>query len=215
MVLVLFILGILIFTSFIILILLLSTIKINIKCLEMENILLPKLKYNYDIQIGVYIFNKIPLIKFNINSNKVEETKIINKIQSKYGKAKVDLDMIKALKLLSIKIESLSLNLQLGTEDVLNTSIIVFIISSILSIGLPNLVEKRNFENVKYEIIPLYIGNNAFSIKLNSIIYVKMVHIINIIYIYLQKRREEKNERASNRRSYANCNEQYTGYGRC
>lgn len=215
MVLVLFILGILIFTSFIILILLLSTIKINIKCLEMENILLPKLKYNYDIQIGIYIFNKIPLIKFNINSNKVEETKIINKIQSKYSKAKVDLDMIKALKLLSIKIESLSLNLQLGTEDVLNTSIIVFIISSILSIGLPNLVEKRNFENVKYEIIPLYIGNNAFSIKLNSIICVKMVHIINIIYIYLQKRREEKNERASNRRSYANCNEQYTGYGRC
>lgn len=215
MVLVLFLLGIVIFILLIVLILLLSKVRINIKCLEMENILQSKLKYNYEIQIGIYMFNKVPLIKFNINSNKIEKTKIINKIQSKYGKANVDLDVIKVFKLLSIKIESFNLNLQLGTEDALNTAIILFIISIILSIGLPHLVEKQNWKNIKYEITPLYIGNNVFSIKFNSIIYVKMVHIINIIYIYLQKRREEKNERTSNRRSYANCNEQYTGYGRC
>lgn len=217
MVLVLFLLGVLITLTTIVIILIFSNIKINIKKLEIENILLPKLTYDYNIQIGIYLFSAIPFFMFNITPKILKKLKIIEKIKQNHINEKVifDLDIIKKVKMASVKIKELNLNLKVGTEDAVITSAIVFAISTILSIGLPHLVKRNDYNKIKYEITPLYSGRNIFSLKANSIIYVKMVHIINIIYIFLRKRREEKNERASNRRSYANCNEQYTRYGRC
>ena len=217
MVLVLFLLGIFIFIAIVVVLLIFSKLKINIKNLEIENILLPKLTYDFDIQIGIYILEKIPLLKFNINPERLNELNVIEKLEKNYISEKVvwDFDVLKKLKMLSPKIEKLNFYLKIGTEDALYTSAIVFIISTLFSLGLPHLVQKKDYEKIKYEITPLYAGKNLFSTKLNSIIYVKMVHIINIIYIYLRKRREEENERASNRRAYANSNEQYPRYGRC
>lgn len=217
MVLVLFLLGVFIFLLLLALLLIFSKIKINIKNFEMENILLPKLKYDYDIQVGFFILGKIPFLKFTINPEILKKLNVMEKLEKNHISEKVvwDFDVIKKLNMTSLEINEFNLNLKVGTEDAVFTSAIVFAINMILSLGFPHIVEWKNYEKIKYEITPLYAGKNLFSIKLNSIIYVKMVHIINIIYIYLRKRREENDERASNRRSYANCNEQYPRYGRC
>ena len=217
MVLVLILLGVFIVSLLIAFLILISEVRINIKHFEFENILLPRLIYDYDIQICLYVLGKIPLIKFNINPEILRKLNVIEKLEKNHINEKVvlDFDILKKAKMAYPKIENLNFNLKIGTEDALYTSIIVFVISMIFSLGLPHITEEKNYNKIKYEINPLYAGKNLFSLKMNSIIYVKMVHIINIIYIYLRKRREEENERTSNRRSYANCDEQYPRYDRC
>lgn len=62
-----------------------------------------------------------------------------------------------------------------------------------------NKIEK----NYKYQITPIFQNKNLYKINLNCIIQLKMVHIINVIYIFSKKGRSDKNERtASNRKSY-------------
>lgn len=217
MVLVLIFLGVFIILLSFICMLISSTIKINVKQLELENILLPKVTYDYNIEIGFYLLGKIPFLKFKINKARLKKLKIMEKMKKAQVVQKIEWngDLLKELKTLSPKIEELNLVLNIGTEDALYTSAIVFIISTILSLGLPHFVESKNYKKIKYEITPFFTGKNLFSLQVHSIIYVKMVHIINIIYIYLQKRREEKYERTSNRRPYADSYEQYSRYGRC
>ena len=58
-------------------------------------------------------------------------------------------------------------------------------------------------EHYNYTIEPIYQNKNIYKIQFNCIIQVKMVHIINVIYIFLKKGRSDLNERTtSNRRSY-------------
>ena len=54
-----------------------------------------------------------------------------------------------------------------------------------------------------YKIEPLYLNHNIYEIKLNCIFEIKMVHIINMIYYFIKKRRGENHEqRTSDRRAY-------------
>lgn len=205
MILVLFLLGTFILILFLCLVIMLSILKINIKNLQVQNILVPQITYDAEVEIGLYLFGKIPLLKKCINKAKLKKTKLGEKFKSlKISKdIKLNAETIKNIKILSPKIEYLELNIKLGTEDTIYTSFAIFIISTIISNILPHLVKENNYHNIRYELSPLYNGKNVFSLNLNSIIYVKMVHIINIIYIVLRKRRDEENERTSNRRAYA------------
>ena len=56
--------------------------------------------------------------------------------------------------------------------------------------------------NKKYIITPLYFNQNIVNIEISGIFEIKMIHIINIIYILNKKEGVKKNERTSNRRSY-------------
>lgn len=105
--------------------------------------------------------------------------------------------MLEIIKKLKIKTEKLKLYLAIGTENVMLTVNLVTLISSIIGITFRNLEP----EKTEYRIIPLYNFGNSIKFNLNCIISVKTVHIIYVIYILLRKRRN-KNERASNRRSY-------------
>ncbi len=186
MVLVLFLLGIVIFVEIVLLIILLSTLKANIQ--------------NKKVQIGIYLFGKIPIIKINLNKKKINER--FKKIR-KNNKFKLDKDTFKIIKKLSTKIERLDLDLKIGTEDAAHTAFAVWTINTAISVLLPYVVERKNYSKIKYQVKPIYNGKKQMNIKLNSIIYVKMVHIISIIYIVLRKRRDDKYGRASNRRAYA------------
>ena len=205
MVLVLLLLGIIILTILLSAILMLSTLRINIKTLEIQNILVPEITYDLKAEICLYLFGKIPFFKTNINKSKLNKLKIGEKLKSTRLNANIKLnaETIEKLKILSPKLKSLKLDFKLGTEDVLYTSFIVFILSTFISLILPHIAEQKSSSKIKYDISPLYTGKNIFSLNLNSIICIKMVHIINIIYIVLRKRRDEKNERTSNRRAYA------------
>ena len=110
---------------------------------------------------------------------------------------------IKLVKKLSPKISFLNLKVKLGTFDILTTTYLVAILSTFIAVLLPYTIKKYKKENYYYEILPVYSDKNLYEIKLNCIIEEKMVHIISIVYALLKKRRVDKNERTSNRRSYA------------
>ena len=98
------------------------------------------------------------------------------------------------------------LNFKIGFEDVFLTTYAVPFISTLISFVLKLTTKNVNLQNKKreyyYKIEPIY-NENIINLRLNCIINVKIVHIINIIYIFLIKKgRSDKYERTSYRRSY-------------
>ena len=133
-----------------------------------------------------------------IYSNKKLEQIDLNKVKQTIP---ITVETLKIIKSLKLEIERLKLKINMGIEDAIATSYLVAIIASILSIILPHLVKKEDIKNIKYEINPIY-NTLIFNLKLDSIINLKIVHIIYVIYNLVKKGRD-KNERTSNRRSYA------------
>ena len=194
------ILGLILFS---IILILLSTIKLNIKNISIKNIengiKKKEIDKDFDIYLELYLFGKIKAAKIKITD------KILKKMHVKENVEDIEKDVktikkvksLEIIKMLKIKIEELNLNAEIGTEEILLTVFIVTILSSIIGIAFRNC----KHENVKYRIMPLYQFGNTINFNLNCIINVKMVHIIHIIYILLKKGMI-KNERTSNRRSY-------------
>lgn len=112
------------------------------------------------------------------------------------------METLKIIKCLNVKIERLNLKINVGIEDASLTSYTVAIISSLLSIILPHLVKKEDTKKIKYEVNPVY-NTFTFNLNLDSIISLKIVHIIYVIY-NLVKKGSNKDDRTSNRRPYAN-----------
>ena len=193
----LFFCGILGIFIFIILLLLLSTIKLNISKLNIVKF--KKIKKDFEIYLELCLFGKIKYAKIKIDKKKIQKLKIKNSFKD----IKKDAEILKNIKIgeivkkLKVDIEKLNLSLELGTEEITLTVFLVTIISTLLGIALHN----QNKENIDFNIVPLYQFGNSVNLKLNCIIDVKIVHIIYVIYILLKKGMI-KNERTSNRRSY-------------
>ena len=121
---------------------------------------------------------------------------------------KKDILEIKNVKYLNIELKKINLEMQLDISDNILTSFAVVIISTLLSIVISRVMKKYNEEKCKYIIKPIYNENIQIIIDLNCIINVKMVHIINIVYMLFKKKRSVKyDERTSNRRAYVCRNE--------
>lgn len=165
-----------------------------------------KIAQDYRVIISLCLFDKIKWFGIHLNSAKMK------KMYSKMQLEKMDLkkleknfkfEDLKIMKELKVEISYFKLNVKIGTEDAILTSFIVFIISTIISMLLPHTIKKYEKNKYYYEIMPLYQNANIYEIKFDSIIKVKMVHIINVIYVFWKKRRGEKNnERTSDRRTY-------------
>lgn len=194
-----------------ILIIVSSTLRIDIKELETINTKIIKLK----IIISLLAFNKLKWIGIKIDKNRIEKikksikkplmNKILNsKIFKKYkGVEKIIIkdreQILKELK--NINIEKTKIKLQIGTENPVITAYTVAILSTILSIILA-----RKMKEPKYEIKPVYIDKNYLHLFLKGIISVKLVHIINMKKKLERKEVYQKYGRTSNRRAYANSN---------
>ena len=159
----------------------------------------------YKLIIKLCILKKIPILKVNITKTKLEKMKIKEKIKNIdfkiiQNKNKFDKNAIKAIKKSNININKINLNLEIGTENATLTSVIVPAISTILAILLSRKIE--NPKNQLFIIQPVYINQNLINIVFSGIFEMKMIHIINIIYILNRKKGVNKHERTSNRRSY-------------
>lgn len=204
------------FFLFILLLLLiiLSIITIKIK-IEIENLFFTSkskehLNKDYRIIIKIYSFYKIPILKIKITNDKIQKIlnnkKIINKISKEkskiiQNKGDIDKEVISTFKKINLKIQKIKLNINLGTEDAALTAILIPIISIIVSAFFKNKIKKID-ENNMFLIQPIYINQNLINISLSSIFELKLIHIINTICIINKKRKGDKNERTSNRRSY-------------
>ena len=204
---------------------LISTLRINIKKLELSNETpnTPLIK-ELEISIEIYILNKIKIYRKNITNQslqnmnsskrleKLKNTILDNGIKNKDKKNnKIDVDI---LKLLKPKLQQINLELKIGTEDVVLTSFLICIISILISMLLSKTIEKYDEEKYKYKIIPNYNNQNSIKIIVSSIIDIKLVNIINIL-LKLGFRRGVNDKRTSNRGFNDNRNEQYPRDDRC
>lgn len=211
MILVFILLGIIIFLLSISIILLLSTIQIEIKNLKIgniENVNKSNIKDIYEIKIILYFLEKIPVFGFRLDSKKMKKisnSKQLEKIKltqlkniSNDNKV-LEKQMLAIIK--NIRIKNLNLRIDLGLEDAILTSYLIAFLSSVIGIIIPHITNKKQIKDVMYIVNPIYENENKYHISLNSIIYLKIVHIINSMSKI--KKGRDKNERTSNRRAYA------------
>lgn len=224
----LFFLCVLIIFLVILLVIRYSSIRISIINLEIDTDNKDIIS-DYQIEVGIYFLKKIRIMKFTVNEKKVkrlQNSKFVKRISNinfgrvtkrleKRLKDKVMLNyknfnILKFVKVLSKEIKpeilKFKLNFKIGIEDIMATTYVIPIISTLISFILRLTVKDVKLKNKKreyyYKIEPIY-NKNIINLRLNCIINVKIVHIINIIYIFLiKKRRSDKYERASYRRSY-------------
>lgn len=216
------VLTILLFLSILFWLLCLSNLEIEINrfCLNSNNKKNEKLE-SFLFYIRVKLFGKITWFKIKIDNKKINDIKsskfLISKMFNRFkdiqkivfkNKQKIlKKDNIKYIKKLSIKFKKLDLYMQLCTLSTIFTPFIITTISSLLSIILAKNIEKYDRNKYKYIIMPKYEDKPSLKINLNCIIDIKIVHIINIIYILIKKRRVVSDERTSNRRTYASIND--------
>jgi len=225
MILFLIILTIIFFLSLLLFLLCLSNIEIEIKDLKFdsENKKHYKLE-NYLFFIRIKLLDKITWFRIRIDKNKMKKienskifkSKIFNKINEyerirdiilKNRKEILKKGNIKYIKGIEPKIKQLKLDMKLCTSDSIFTSFSVAILASILSLLLAKNVEKFKSNKYRYIITPKYEQKPSIIIKLNCIIGIKIVHIMNVIYMLIKKRRVEYDERTSNRRTYVCSND--------
>jgi len=183
-----------------------STLHIKIENLKISNInKLQDDSNKYKLEISFYLFNKIKWgwKKFNNdNLKKIYQNAKLDKIDLRSIEKEIKWSDLKQIKKIEPKFALFNLNVKVGTEDVIVTSFLVFAISTFLSILLPYTIKEYKKDKYVYEIKPIYMNQNLYEIRFNCIFEIKMVHIINIVYVLLKKRRVDNNEqRASNRKS--------------
>lgn len=209
MVLVFILLGIIIVVLLIFVILLLSEIQIEIKNLKIGNKEEKKgrIKDKYEVKITLYFLEKIPILWFRLNDKKIRrisKSKQLEKIDLKAIEKNVrfNKETIQIIKNIKIKISKLNLRIDLGTEDAIVTSYLIAFIAGVIGIILPHVVQKNKINNCKYIVNPIYQNRNIYHVNLDSIISIKIVHIIYSMLFFIKKGRD-RNERPSNRRAYA------------
>lgn len=207
MILVLFLFGLIILIGITAILIIASTLHIQIKNLSISN-MQTKNNNKYAIIFSIYSANKIKYIWFNLNSKRAKKiySKVqLEKIDLKKFKKVFKLSDLKELTKLHLKISDLNLEMNIGTKSPLVTSFLVVTISNAISLLLPHLVNNLKDNRYFYNIKPLYYNKELYKINLDCIIEIKMVHIINVIYYIFLKKGRRKNERSttSNRKSYA------------
>lgn len=207
MILVLFLFGLIILIGITAILIIASTLHIQIKNLSISN-MQKKNNTKYAIIFSIYFANKIKYIWFNLNSKRAKKiySKVqLEKIDLKKFKKVFKLSDLKELTKLHLKISDLNLDMNIGTKSPLVTSFLVVTISNAISLLLPHLVNNLKDNRYFYNIKPLYYNKELYKINLDCIIEIKMVHIINVIYYIFLKKGRRKNERSttSNRKSYA------------
>ena len=181
-----------------------AKISIEVKNLKIKANKKMYISDDYKIIFKIIILNKIPILKLNLNNEELvlERNKRINKKglkEESFLKNKIKKEILKHFS--DIQVNKLNLKIKIGTENAFFTSMIIPIISSIISIILMKKI--TNVEKQKYVVEPIYLNQNILEILISGIFEMKLIHIINIIYILKQKEEGvKKNERTSNRRSY-------------
>lgn len=175
------------------------SLSIGFKIEDLKITNLEEKKKDAKVFLLIYIFG-IKILSINIKLKDIKS--IYSKERMKFDKSKI-IKNYKELKsfLNSIEIKEISLNIDIGVNDVIVTTYIVVLLSTFLSSILPLYIKEKR-EKSNYNIRPIYVDGIKYKIDLNCIIAIKTVHIIHILYLILKKRRDERYVRTSNRKSY-------------
>lgn len=183
MILVLFLCSIITIIALIIIFILVSTIRIDIKKVRISNTV--KAKQNYEIKISAYLVNKLKWISIRINKIKIQKiAKKMNleKIDIQKLEKNIDLYDIKQIFNIKPKLRCLNLEMSLGVEDVILTTYLIPIVSTVISIILPYITKESKIKDIKYKILPIYNNQNVYDLKLDTTIEIKMINVLNAMY---------------------------------
>lgn len=200
------------FIILIIIVMIITTkIKISFSNFKINTQNKEKLDKNYKIETIIYTFSKIPIAKIKITNEKIQQIKkntrikeILKKQETKLieNRKDIDIDIIKSIKNVKVEIQEIKLKIKIGTENATMTAFIIPILSTFIAAILSKTIKKYNNKQT-FEITPIYINQNLINIEFSGIIEIKMIHIINTICIVNKKKRKgDKNERTSDRRTY-------------
>lgn len=169
---------------------------------------------NCKLVIKLYILRKIRYLKIELDKKQLKN--IFNKVKVKMFNnniKRIEKDIYKdrrtiknIIKRLKINLEYLNLDLKLGTEFMLLTSVIIITISTIFPMIANMFIKKFDSKKYNYKFIPIY-NKNEIKLHLHCIINVKMVHIISVIISIIFKKGVFKSVRTSNTRFNDNCYE--------
>lgn len=182
-----------------------SKIRVEVEDFRFLSNMPKKQKTNYKLVAKLCVLSKIPIIKISLTKEKI--VKLKNKgIFKNIGVKEIEKDLNpenlpRIIKENKINLKKIRLKIEFGTENASLTAILVPIISTIISFVIR--LKIKDYRNQVFNIKPLFINKNLVNIEFSGIFEMKMIHIINIIYILNKKKGEDKNERTSNRRSYA------------
>ena len=145
-----------------------SKIRFQIKDFEYSLINIKHVNPKYKMQISWFIFGKIPIVRIDIDKTKINKLKIKEKITNIeteiiQGKREINkniLDIIRKVRFDNVK--KLKLKIDLGTENAALTSMIIPIISSILAIFLRKKI--KSTEEQYFIITPIYQNRNYLNI---------------------------------------------------
>jgi len=207
MILVLF-LCVIILISFFILLTGLLSIQIDIKNFKLykEEKLKRKTNNNYQVYINVYVFRKIKIFKYRINNKKFPK-KYFQKMQNK-----IDFSILKSfflnnfnnLNVKIIELESLNLNVEVGTENVILTSTLTTISNILIPIFLSKLITNYNRETHKYVVKPVYGNKNQINLFLESKIRIQVFSFIKTFNSYVNARKKvDENEEKITKKNFA------------
>lgn len=205
MILVFLFLGLLILSSLLFLLASLSNIKIDINRVHIEANKNQKFKISFIIKFSFCLFNKLRYFTTTIDNQKINLLYNSGKIDiNKFRQDReLNKEVLKALRRTEYTIEKFKLNGEIGTDNAAFTALSIGFLNSIIPIFVLRKIKFKNIDNYYLNINPIFINQNLVNLDLNCIISIKLVNIINIIHFLLKKGRVNKNERTSNRRSYA------------
>ncbi len=171
-----------------------STIRISINEFETTNLTTAKLRYQ--LKISFYIFNKIKWFSFKLNNrkiNKIFRKMHLDNLDIKQLEKDIRLSDVDEILKIKPKISYMNLDLKLGIDDVILTTYLVPIVSTIIAIILPYMSKKSDINSIYYKIEPIYNMKNKYYIKLNIVLNIKIVNLLNCIYkIYRNKKFDKR-----------------------
>ena len=200
-------LFILLILCILLLIIVFSKIRIDVKKFEYCSANKKHINLNYYLQLSWIILNKIPIIKIKLNKHTVKKLKLKDKfvdidVKMWEERKKIDKETISIIKKIDFAIRKLKLKIDIGTENSAITSLLIPIVSTVISFLLRNKMKTK--EEQTYIVQPIYNNQNYLNITISGIFEIKMNHIINVVYLLSRKKKKgvKKYERTSNRRSY-------------
>lgn len=199
------ILGILFLFQLIIILFYLSTLELEIKDIKYDSL---QKENNFLIFVRLKFLNKLTWAKIKIDNNGIERYKEINK--KLLNKITIDLkkEILQSKSLIKIEkldfvLKRINLKIELDLFEPVSTALTCGILSTVLSIIFAKRIEKFSKEKCNYKIEPIFSNKPQLKLCLNCIISIKMVHIINTVYMLFKKGSEKDGKQASNRRTYA------------
>lgn len=173
-----------------------SSIKLNVKRARISNfdkgIKKRKIEKDFLIYIELHLFGKIKVARIRLKEELFQNLKRQAEKEdiSRDVKKLKEINIKEIIKKLKIKTEELNLEAQIGIEDVILTSSVVTIISVALGIALRNL----NHDKLYYNVMPVYQFGNIINVKFDCIVSVKVIHIIKVGYMLLKEKKINKDK---------------------